>query len=274
LRRFLDAVRQQVVPPDELIVVDDGSGDETGLVVAAYGEVRYLTQPNSGPATARNRGWKASSCDVIAFADDDTIPSSNWISDLAEVFAADPDLAAVGGAIAPFRDGFVADFSHLEQHVTHGIEDDGTVKYLVTANAAWRREVLRALSGFDERFLGASGEDTDLTLRALDAGLKVAVTNRAVVFHDDRTDLLNVLRTYRRHGASRWRVVESSPSPAWGRRRRRSLGPAHWLARFRRYRAHGCSVPVAVAYLGLRTLGLMAYALGIASAYVRRRGDV
>jgi glycosyltransferase involved in cell wall biosynthesis len=243
----------------DVIVVDDGSTDQTAEVVERHPGVRYLRQQNSGPATARNRGWRSAQGDVVVFTDDDTLPDRRWLVELVEDLGS---MDAVGGQVRPLVPGYLADFVQLEQHVSHGVDDDG-VRYLVTANCAWRRRALEELEGFDEGFSDASGEDTDLTLRARAAGLSLGVTPRAAVAHDNRTSLRGLMRTYFKHGRSRRAVVVANPSAGWGARRRSMLGPAYWLRRYRYYRAAGVSRARALGYVALRLIGLTAYAAGI-----------
>ena len=72
LARAIDSVLNQTYPPHELIVVDDGSRDDTAKVARAYGErVRYVHQANAGVAAARNAGAQAASGDWLAFLDAD-----------------------------------------------------------------------------------------------------------------------------------------------------------------------------------------------------------
>jgi len=72
IARAIDSILRQSRPPDELIVVDDGSTDKTGEIARSYGaDVIYVRQKNAGPGAARNRGIETASCEWIAFLDSD-----------------------------------------------------------------------------------------------------------------------------------------------------------------------------------------------------------
>jgi glycosyltransferase involved in cell wall biosynthesis len=74
----IESVLSQEVHADEILVIDDGSSDNTASVVRAYGDpVRYIGQPNGGPARARNRGLAEARGDYIAFLDADDL----WLAD-------------------------------------------------------------------------------------------------------------------------------------------------------------------------------------------------
>jgi GT2 family glycosyltransferase len=274
LDRLLTALEAQEPVPGghEVIVVDDGSTDDTPAVVARHATVRCLRQQNAGPAAARNRGWRDGSAPLVAFTDDDTVPERAWLVDLTAAFEAQPSLDAVGGRIDSLDGGFLADFVQLEGQVHHKVQPDGDVLFLVTANSAWRREALTELGGFDESFSFASGEDTDLSLRAVRRGFKLAVVDAAGVRHEHRATLSRILATYHKHGRTRGQAVGPNPGSEWGGHRAAVLGPREWAARFRRYRASGCAIPEAALYVGLRFLGLIFYAVGIARSRLSRVG--
>ena len=74
LREALESIRRQNYSPLEMIVVDDGSTDETPDIIAAYGKwIRYLRQENKGPAAARNRGLELAGGELIGFLDADDL---------------------------------------------------------------------------------------------------------------------------------------------------------------------------------------------------------
>jgi GT2 family glycosyltransferase len=171
------------------------------------------------------------------------------------------------------RRGFLADFVQLERLVGHGIDDgDGDVRFLVTANTAWRVDALRAVEGFDEGFPIAAGEDTDMSLRLIAAGGQLGFTDGAVVLHDHRTTVRGLFRTYHRHGLVRPRLAAAHPGMGLGAASREVLAPAYWTARFRHYRREGASPVRATAYCGLRVAGLGCFLAGAVAA--RWRGDV
>ncbi len=274
LGRLLDALAGCDVPPGgiEVIVVDDGSTDGTPDVVrrSPVG-ARYLRQANRGPAAARNVGWRAARSPLVAFTDDDTVPERRWLVDLVEELHACPDLAAVGGAILPLRRSFLADFVQAERLVGHGLDvETGEVRYLVTANAAWRVDALRTVDGFDEAFPAAAGEDVDLSYRVVARGGRLGVTDRAVVRHDHRTGLRDLLRAYYRHGQSRHLLAQRHPQLATVGTAAKIASWQYWAGRHRYYRDHvGASPPVAAVYLALRAAGSLSFALGLVQARVR-----
>lgn len=265
LDRLLGAIAAQVdcPVPFEVVVVDDGSDDETPSVVARHGHV-YLRMHHVGPAAARNAGWRAARGEVIVFTDDDCVPAPTWLAGVVTGFLA-ADVDGVGGGVVPLVHGFYEDFSHAERLADHGIAPDGSVRYLVTANAAYRRDALERVDGFDETFPRPAGEDVDLSARVVGTGGCLVLAPDAVVAHDYRRGLRPLVRTYWRHGAARARLARAHASLATGGAARRAAGPAALRDRYRRYRS---LVPPgrAVSYVALRSACAGVFVAGLAAA--------
>lgn len=175
------ALDAQTRPADEIVVVDDHSRDRTPEVLAeALSRCRTPTtlirqEENQGPAVARNRGWRATACDVVAFTDDDCRPHPTWL----ERLVAGMDGADISqGRIQP-------DPAQLDRGrpFTRSLEAGGS-PFFETANIAFTRGLLEELGGFDERYRFQGGEDTDLGQRALHRGAVTAFVRDALVDHE------------------------------------------------------------------------------------------
>jgi predicted nucleotidyltransferase len=102
LDRCLGSLARLKRRPDEVVVVDNASTDETARVVRDFRAefpVRYVLEPRLGIATARNAGVRASSGEVLAFTDDDAVVDPEWLGFVERAFLRDPRIGIVGGAI-------------------------------------------------------------------------------------------------------------------------------------------------------------------------------
>lgn len=184
LARCLAALLAQRLAPDafEILVVDDGRDAETrriALQAAATSpvRVRYLEAgPAGGPAAARNVGWRAASADIIAFTDDDCIPSRSWLQAGLDAILAGVD-GACGQVIVP-----------IPEHPTDYQRDTAGLERaeFVTANCFYRRRALAAVGGFDPRFRLAWREDSDVFFGLMERGLPLAYAPAAMVVHPVR----------------------------------------------------------------------------------------
>lgn len=258
LASILPAERPTESP--EVVVVDDGSAPHTyDDVRAAYPSVKWLREHRSGPATARNMGWRMSTGDVVVFVDDDCVLAAGALSLLEEALRVHD---AAGATIEPLQRGhLVADFMHAEHLVTHKVQD-GQIRWLVTACLAVRRSALEHVGGFDEQLVHG-GEDVDLSLRMKESGFRLGVCDEAVAYHDHRASLRLLVRTYYRHGTGQRRLAARHPerrTDLAGSTRAR-LSPAAWARTYREYRQEE-RVLASVAFVGLRLTMMAPWLIG------------
>ncbi len=269
LTRLLAALDAQAVPPGgiETVVVDDGSTDST-LAVLEQSDVRYVTGSQRGPGAARNAGWRAASGSIVLFTDDDCVPARDWAVEMVAALDREPGLEGIGGAVQPLHHGLVEDFAHVERLADHGRSHAGTVRYLVTANAGFRRAALERVGGFDESFARPAGEDVDLSERVRGTGGGLGLAPRALVRHEYRAGFGPLLRTYYRHGEARCQLRTRHASMGTGTAAQSALSPAAWSERYRRYEAVG-GRRRAASYTALRVAASGAFVAGFTAARLR-----
>jgi GT2 family glycosyltransferase len=276
LTRLLVALESQRLPRDEfeIVVVDDGSTDRTEEVLRARPHVLATRQRNQGPAMARNSGVDRSTGALIVFVDDDCVPEEDWLQRLIDADdEAGPDVAGFGGRIDPLRHGFLADFVQAERLVDHSplAGHPTTLRYLVTANAAFRRDAFCAVGGFDPAYRTAAGEDVDLSFRIRALGHRLIPAPKAKVLHAHPTSLRRLLRVYRRGGAARTRLASRHADLSVQAGTRTLLSPRAWQRRIADYRNAGAPRRRIPVYLLLRSLCLAAFLWGVVEAKVAEK---
>ncbi|MBA2513151.1 MAG: glycosyltransferase, partial [Solirubrobacterales bacterium] len=165
LRTLLAALARDREALGSIIVVDDrGAGLEAadrpeGLAISVVPGL------GRGPASARNLGWRASNATWVAFLDDDVVPEPGWARRLAE------DLEAAGPRCAGSQGRIVVPLAQDRRPTDWERNVAGLERARwATADLAYRRAVLEAVGGFDERFPRAYREDSELGLRVVAAG--------------------------------------------------------------------------------------------------------
>lgn len=185
LPRLVDALEAQTLAPErfEVIVVDDSAEDDTASVLSALAERtaltlrRLRTERQSGPAAGRNLGWRAAAAPLIAFTDDDCIPTPQWLA--AGLAAHQGEARCVVGRTLP--DPTQKDKARRAFARSITVE---SVRFFETCNVFYRRQDLEAVGGFDERFRRPSGEDTALGFSVHEQGIEAVYAPDALVYHE------------------------------------------------------------------------------------------
>src|SRR3990170_7584037 len=203
----LEALASQTYPAGlyETIVVDDGSTDSTPSLIKKF-PVKYLRQKNSGPATARNRGAREASGEIILFTDSDCVADPDWIEEMTGPFK-DPEVLAVKGADRTNQRSIVARVAQLEfEERFEMLKKAESIDMVDTYSAGFRKDIFLKMGGFDTSFPVANNEDTELSYRMSRRGLKMVFNPEAIVYHLNHPDSIKRyarLKFWRGY----WRIV-------------------------------------------------------------------
>jgi glycosyltransferase involved in cell wall biosynthesis len=127
LRDTLASLTRQSRRPDEVIVVDNASGDHTRDVALNFVDslnLKYVYAAKRGIPYARNAGIQNARGDIIAFIDDDCLADENWLKNLEIPFVKDPHIGVVGGEISYFKIGDDMLEAFYIQNMTSGQRGD------------------------------------------------------------------------------------------------------------------------------------------------------
>ena len=167
VRETIESVKAQTFGDYEIIVVNDGSPDNTAQALSSYiasGDIRYFEQPNLGQGAARNLGIKHARGEFIALLDDDDLWPTDRLEWQVEALRREPRVAVIGGAVQ------LIDERGL--HMSAEPIEDAEVRFesLFRGSPFWspgqtliRADVLRQAGGLDSRVWG--GDDMDLWFR-------------------------------------------------------------------------------------------------------------
>ncbi len=218
----LRALAGQSLPPREVIVVDDGSTDGTGdLVAARFPDVRLLRVEAGGLSAARNAGAELATGEFLAFTDDDCEPDRDWLAGLALAFEKGCDAAGGPNLPPPARDAAEAIVAAAPGAPSHVMLDDTEAEHLPGCNLAVRRTSYFAAGGFDPVFTMA-GDDVDFCWRLRDRGFRMGFAPTAFVWHHRRPSLRGYLRQQIGYGKAEALLIAKHPQ------RFTAAGDARW----------------------------------------------
>jgi len=190
LKTCLDSLAGLNYPDYEVILVDDGSTDDTPQIAQLFHSVRYLRHQNLGLSAARNAGIAAATGEIVAFTDSDCRADEDWlyylVSDLLK-----SDFAGIGGHnFLPPEDSCVAAAVMVSPGgPAHVMLTDREAEHIPGCNMAFYKWALQEIGGFDPVFRKA-GDDVDLCWRLLKAGRKIGFSPPGFVWHYRRSTVM------------------------------------------------------------------------------------
>jgi len=217
LHNCLTSLKELEYPQEkiEVVVVDDGSTDNTPSVARELGAVLVESGAVAGgPALARNKGAEVASGEILAFIDSDCTASTQWLMELLPVFA-DEDVAAVGGWVdGMYTESALDRYEAVMSSLNLGRREmsggaGGDTFYLPSCNLLMRKEVFDSAGGFRPEL--HVGEDVDLTWRLRDAGWKIVYLPRGTVFHAHRSKLWPFMKRRFDYGTSEGLLQQLHP---------------------------------------------------------------
>ncbi|MDR4494032.1 MAG: glycosyltransferase family 2 protein [Nitrospirales bacterium] len=199
----LQAINRLTYPSNrfEVIVIDDGSRTPLDRTIEHFSHrmaITLISQRNSGPATARNRGAAEAKGEILAFTDDDCTPSTGWLQAIADAFRDAPDCGIGGKTINLLTNNLYAETSQilLDYLYEYYNQDSQAPRFFASNNLAFSRNDFLTSGGFNPTYRVPAGEDRELCDRWTAQGRRLRFAPDAVVFH---AHLLNGRTLWRQH---------------------------------------------------------------------------
>ena len=228
LKICLDAFARQTYPQNlyDVIVVDDGSMDDTSSFLSEYSKSTPFTlislrQENQGPAIARNLGIRKARGELVAFTDDDCVVKEDWLYNHSRSFN-DDMVGGVGGVVESKVLGIYGLYFDY-MGILSPLADAETVYYIITANACYRKDVLMKAGGFNEKIKKPGCEDPILSIKVRQMGYTLRYNPESVVWHYHKNNIKSFARTFYNYGRGKEILDRELNWESLPKRRRYSL---------------------------------------------------
>jgi glycosyltransferase involved in cell wall biosynthesis len=246
---LLLSLTQQTFQEFEVIVVVDGSNDNTIEVVETFREVltiKVIHQSNSGRSGAKNRGAKEAKGPILVFYDDDMVPSTQSVESHFKFLKTKEGSILGGQAKDPTGDDkpdiqkYKAELSEkwIEGFPSSAVELTIGNCFLTAANSSMHKNVFESLAGFDERLTDA--EDYDFAVRAIEKGFSVYFDKSNIALHNDPITCRKYIQRQRKYRAAHLKLMELHP----GRHTNRPKTPGGFVQSIKKQYYYIFSFPI------------------------------
>lgn len=205
----IDSCLAQTVSPERILVVNDGSTDNTADILASYGkkiDVLPLAVATGNKSYAQEIGLKYITTDIFIATDGDTVLDKHFIEVVTKHFRGPAPVAAVSGYVRSMRHNYLTGFREVEYAVGQDIHKQAQsyLNFLLVipgCAGVFDTKTFKSLITFDHDTLT---EDLDFTYKFHKAGLRIVYERDAVVYTQDPPTLLSYINQMRRWYGGGW----------------------------------------------------------------------
>jgi O-antigen biosynthesis protein len=245
LKACLQSLRHLNYPDYEVILVDDGSTDNTPQIAAQFPAVRTIRQHNLGLSAARNTGIAAASGAIVAFTDSDCRADEDWLYYLVGDLLRSEYIGMGGHNLLPPEDSPVAAAVMVSPGgPAHVMLTDTEAEHIPGCNMAFYKAALDEIGGFDPVFRKA-GDDVDVCWRLQQRGYKIGFSPAGLVWHYRRATVRAYLKQQNGYGEAEALLIRKHPHYF------NSAGRSRWAGRIYTTSRPGLVLERSIIYHGL-----------------------
>ncbi|MHC4268186.1 MAG: glycosyltransferase [Planctomycetota bacterium] len=224
IRKTFEGFKKLDYPNYEVIVINDGSTDDTAKIASEY-DVQLINTENKGLSRARNTGFQAAKGEIVAYIDADAYPDPQWLKYLAFTFMNNSFVGVGGSNIIPTESGCFEDcVDNSPGNPNHVLISDQEAEHIPGCNMAFRKTALEAVGGFDPTF-SIAGDDVDICWKLQEKGWKIGFNGSALVWHHCRNSIKAYWRQQYNYGKAEAALEQNWPE------KYNSVGHVPWTGR-------------------------------------------